>query len=69
MGRRRRQRNITLQKTNNNLTKDLVENEGNEFPVTDTSRMMIKMTNKFNKDLKEVLKEDLKKECKEEIME
>jgi hypothetical protein len=37
---RRRQGNISTQKINN-LMKDLLENEGNEYPVADHSRMTI----------------------------
>jgi hypothetical protein len=43
MGRRRRQRNATPQKTNNNSMKDSVESEGNESPGADPNRMMTRM--------------------------
>jgi hypothetical protein len=59
MGRRRRQGNITPQKTNNSI-ENLVENEENEHPVADRSRMMISMSNATIENHKEILKEDLK---------
>jgi hypothetical protein len=40
MGRKGRQGNTTPQKTNMNSIEDLVENERNESPVADFSRVM-----------------------------
>jgi hypothetical protein len=48
MRRKRSQGNITPQKTNNNMIEDLVENEGDESPVDDFRRMMIRMFNHEN---------------------
>jgi hypothetical protein len=38
---RRRQRNTTPQKTNDNSIEDLAGNEGTEHPVAGPSRMMV----------------------------
>jgi hypothetical protein len=46
MGRRKRQGNFTLQKTNN-LVGSLVGNEENEYSVPDPNRVMINMTNEL----------------------
>jgi 16S rRNA C967 or C1407 C5-methylase (RsmB/RsmF family) len=66
MVRRRRHGNRTPQKTNSSI-EDLVENEENEYPVADLSR--ISMSNEFNEVCKEMLKEKLKKELMEIFME
>jgi hypothetical protein len=58
MGRRRRQENTILQRTNHSI-EDLVENEGNAYLVTDLSKMKIRMSNNFNKAHKEMFKEKL----------
>jgi SUMO ligase MMS21 Smc5/6 complex component len=67
MGRRRQGITI-LQKTNNYSTEDLVKNEGNTYPIADSSRVIC-MPNEFNDDLKEVLKEELKEEVMEVLRE
>jgi hypothetical protein len=54
-----RQGNTTPQKTNNISIEDLVENEGNEYPVADSRRMMTSISNELSEDLKDMLKEDL----------
>jgi hypothetical protein len=51
--------NTTPQKSNNHSIVDLVENEGNKYPFSDNSRMMISMPNELQKDLKVVLSEGL----------
>jgi hypothetical protein len=56
MGRKRRQGNMTPQKTENNVTEHLVEREADEFPVADLRRMMIRLFNE--------LKEELERRCK-----
>jgi hypothetical protein len=56
MGRTRRQGNMTPQKTNNNMIKDLVKSEGYESLVAGARRMMTRMFN----ELKEELKKDIK---------
>jgi hypothetical protein len=53
MGRRRRQE-AALQRINSSI-EDLVENEGNEYLVSDPSRMMISMSNELNEAHKELL--------------
>jgi hypothetical protein len=50
VGRKRRQRNITSQKTNSNITENLVECEWDEVPVADIRRMMIRMFNELKDD-------------------
>jgi hypothetical protein len=61
MGRKRRQGYMTPQKTNNNVIKDLMESEGDESPVADIRRMIIRMIN----ELKEKCKEDIQKQFNE----
>jgi hypothetical protein len=41
-----------------------VESEGNESPVTDPSRMMIKMCNVFKEEFKEELKKNKQEQLK-----
>jgi hypothetical protein len=60
MGRRRRQGNSTPQKSKNSIGY-LVENERNEYPAVDSSRM-ISMSNELNEVHKEILRKDLKKD-------
>jgi hypothetical protein len=55
-GRKRKQENMSPQKTNNNIIEDLVESEGDEFPVSDIRRV-IRMFN----ELREVLNKDTQK--------
>jgi hypothetical protein len=52
MGRRTRQGNTIPQKTNNDSVEDLVENEGNESPVSDPTRMMVKCSVYLKRSLK-----------------
>jgi hypothetical protein len=59
MGEKRRQVNITPQKTNNHIIEDLVENEGNEFSVADVRRMMVTMFSKLKEELKEGIQKQL----------
>jgi uncharacterized protein YpuA (DUF1002 family) len=57
---RRRLGNTIPQKTNNNSVQNLVESEGNESPVADPSRLMIKMSNELKeKELNE--RDEIKK--------
>jgi molybdenum-dependent DNA-binding transcriptional regulator ModE len=51
MGRKRRQGNMTPQKTNNNIIEDLVESKGDESPVTDIRRMIIRMFNELKEGI------------------
>jgi hypothetical protein len=44
-----------------------VENEGNENPVAEPSRMMISMFNELNEDCQGGLKEELMEELKENL--
>jgi hypothetical protein len=67
MGRRRRQGPKTPQQTYNNSIEDLVESEGNEFPVADPSRVIICVSNEFKEGLKKELKEKLVEDLKENI--
>jgi hypothetical protein len=53
MGRKRRQGNTTHQKTNNSIIEDLVESRGDESPIADIRRMVIRMFNKLKEELKE----------------
>jgi hypothetical protein len=53
MWRKRRQENMTPQKTNNNIIEDLVESERDKSPVAGVRRMMIRMVNELNEKLKE----------------
>jgi hypothetical protein len=46
-----------------------VENGGDKYPLIDSSRIMIIMSNELSEDQKHMLKEDLKKDFKEEFME
>jgi hypothetical protein len=48
---KRRQKNMTPQKTSNNTTEDLVESEGDESPVADVKRMMIRMFNELKENI------------------
>jgi hypothetical protein len=50
MGRKRRQGNMTPQKTSNNIIEDLVESEGDETPVADLRRIMINMFNELKEE-------------------
>jgi flagellar capping protein FliD len=68
MGRRRRQGNPTPQKSNNSI-EDLVGNEENKYPVPDTNRMVINITNELNDIHKKSLKEELTDELFETLME
>jgi hypothetical protein len=52
---------------NGNSIEDLVEDEGNEYPVADLSR--INTSNELNEVCKEVFKEYFKKELIEILME
>jgi hypothetical protein len=52
MGRKTRRGNTIPQKTNNNIIQDLVECEGDEFPVADLRRM-IRMINELKEEFKE----------------
>jgi hypothetical protein len=56
MERKRKQRNVTLQKTNNNIIEDLMESYGDESPVADLKRMMIRMFKELKEELKEIMK-------------
>jgi hypothetical protein len=58
MGRKRKQGNITPQKMNNKVIEDLVENEGDEFPVAVLRRMMVRIFNELRKDLKKNMKKN-----------
>jgi hypothetical protein len=51
--RKRRQANLTPQKAYNHTIKDLVESEGEESPVADIGRMMIRMFSELKKELEE----------------
>jgi hypothetical protein len=53
MGRKRRQRNKTPQKANNNIIEDLVESKGDKFPVADLKLMMRRKSNELEEELKE----------------
>jgi hypothetical protein len=64
---KRRQGNTTPQKANK-LIEDAGENEGNEHPVTDFSRMILIIFNEFNEIYRELLNELLKKEVIERLM-
>jgi hypothetical protein len=59
VGRKICQGNTTPQKSINNIIKDLLQSEGNEFPVADTWRMMIRMFNLLNEELKENMQKQL----------
>jgi hypothetical protein len=48
-GNKIRQGNMTPQKVNNHTIEDLVESEGDEFPVAEVRRMF----NEFKEELKE----------------
>jgi hypothetical protein len=52
-GKKRRQRNMTPQKANDNTIEDLVDSEGEEPPVSEVRRMMMRMFNKLKEELKE----------------
>jgi hypothetical protein len=43
--------NKTSQNNNNNLIEDLMESEGDETPVADVKRMIIRMFNEFKEKL------------------
>jgi hypothetical protein len=58
MGGRRRQGNLTPQKTNNSI-EELVGNEENEYSVPDPNRTMLIMTNEPNDVHKKSLKEEI----------
>jgi hypothetical protein len=49
---KRKQWNMAPQKTNNNIVEDLVESEGDESPVADIKRMVIRMFNELREELK-----------------
>jgi hypothetical protein len=53
--------NMTPQKAHNHTIEDLVDSEGEESPVTEVRRMMIRMFN----ELKVELKEDIQKQFNE----
>jgi hypothetical protein len=53
MGKKRKQGNMSPQKAHNLRIEDLVNSEGDEFPVAEVRRMMIKMFNEFNEEFKE----------------
>jgi hypothetical protein len=67
MRRRKRQVNCTPQM--NNLIKDLVENEENEYPAPDPNRTMINITNELSNTHKTSLKEEVIDEIIEKLME
>jgi hypothetical protein len=52
IGRKRRQENTTPQKSNNNIIEDLIKSEGDESPVADVRRMIIRMFNELKEELK-----------------
>jgi hypothetical protein len=54
----KREGNTTPQLANSNIIEDLMESEGDESPVADLKRMMIR---KFN-ELEEELKENMQKQ-------
>jgi hypothetical protein len=54
MGRKRRQGNVTPQKSNNNIIEDLMERKGDESLVADLKRMIRKF-----KELEGELKENM----------
>jgi hypothetical protein len=60
MGSKRRQGNASPQKTNKNSIEDLVESEGNESPVADLSRMMIRCSMSLKRSLKKTYKNSSK---------
>jgi hypothetical protein len=66
---KRRQGNYNPSKKTKNSIEALVENEGNEYTVSDPTRIMISMSNKLNEYYKEMLKKYLKGDFKEELME
>jgi hypothetical protein len=66
MGRKRRQGNKTPERTTN-IIEDSAENEENEHPLAETSRMTISMSNESNEVHKDMLKE-LKNELIEILM-
>jgi hypothetical protein len=51
IGRKRRQGNMTPQKTNNNIIEDTVESEGHEFPVTDLRGMFNEFKEEFEENM------------------
>jgi hypothetical protein len=53
MGGKRKQGNMTPQKTDNNIIEDLVKSERDESPVTYFRRTMIRMFNELKEELKE----------------
>jgi hypothetical protein len=57
MGRKRSQGHP--QKTSNNIKEDMVESEGDESPVTDLRKMMIRMFSKLKEDLKENIQKQI----------
>jgi hypothetical protein len=57
MGRKRRQGNMTPQKTNKDMIENVMDGRGDELPVANIRRMLIKMVN----ELKEELKEEIQK--------
>jgi hypothetical protein len=50
-GIKRMKGNKTSQNNNNNLIEDLMESEGDETPVADVKRMIIRMFNEFKEKL------------------
>jgi hypothetical protein len=50
MGRKRRKGNTNHKMTNKNIIEDLVESEGDEYPVADIRKMMMTM-NRLRKNI------------------
>jgi hypothetical protein len=65
--RRRRLGNCTPQKSNS--IEDLIENEGNEYPVSDPNKIMINVTNVISDAHKKSFKEEIMDKITEKLME
>jgi hypothetical protein len=61
MERKRRQGSTTPQKINNDIIEDLVESEGDEYPLTDIRKRMIRIFNELKSSLRRTYKNKSKK--------
>jgi hypothetical protein len=60
---------MTPQKVNNRTIEDLVDSEGDEYPVGEVRRMMIGMFNELKEDMQKHLKESQENMLKKKKLE